>query len=168
MLRAALVIGGALFAACGDSPVVQTTGQTAPPTTGTTPAAPSPRSMDLTTTDGRYVITLVVGAPSSTGATECPGAPTAGTAYLPVTLIVANAATVELAGAAGTKPGQVMLRDPAGQCTFSPRQPSIAAGASATFKGTSPAIDASAAAGSAGQIEVKVSETTFTLTTRVP
>ncbi len=135
--------------------------------------------MDLTTTDGsRYRVAVVVGAPSPTGATDCPGAATAGQAYLPVTLTVANVATdravpfppvrVELAGAAGIKPGQVMLRDPAGMCTSSPRQPSIAAGASAVFKGTSPAIEASAAAGTAGQIEVRVSETTFTLSTRVP
>ncbi len=75
---------------------------------------------------------------------------------------------VELVGATGTKPGQVMLRDPAGACTFSPRQASIAAGASAAFMGTSPAIDATAARGSAGQIEVKVSETTFSLSQRVP
>ena len=135
--------------------------------------------MDLTTTDGyRYKITLLVGAPSPTGGADCPGEVAAGKAYLPVTLTVANAATdraapfppvrVELAGAAGTKPGQVMLRDPAGQCTFSPRQPSLAAGASAVFSGTSPGIDAAAGPQSAGQIEVKVSETTFSLFTRVP
>jgi hypothetical protein len=171
------VAAGALLTACGDDPAVDAPGQA---TTATTVASTTgPASMDLTTTDGyRYKVSMLVGAPSPTGAPDCPGTATAGKVYLPVTLTVANVATdrpapfppvrVELAGAPGTKPGQVMLRDPAGQCTFSPRQPSIAAGASAVFTGTSPAIDATAAPGSAGQIEVKVSETTFSLYTRVP
>jgi hypothetical protein len=136
-------------------------------------------SQDLTTTDGyKYRITMLVGEPSPTGGADCAGTATAGKVYFPVTLTVANMARdrpapfppvrVELNGEVGTKPGQVMLRDPAGACTFTPRQPSIAAGASAVFTGTSPAVDAGAAPKSAGQIEVKVSETTFSLYTRVP
>lgn len=122
---------------------------------------------------------MLVGDRSPTGsAADCPGTPTPGKSYLPVTLTVANAATdrpapfppvrIELTGPPGTKPGQVLVRDAAGACTFSPRQPSIGPGASAVFKGSTPAIDAAAGSGSAGQIEVKVSETTFSLAAPVP
>lgn len=123
-------------------------------------------------------MTLLVGARSPTGAADCPGAPAPGKAYLPVTVTVANVATdtaapfppirIELAAAPGAKPGQVLVRDSAGTCTSSPRQPSIAPGASVVFKGSSPAVNESAAAGSAGQIEVKVSESTFSLAAPVP
>lgn len=121
---------------------------------------------------------MLVGAKSTTGAADCPGPATPGKAYLPVTVMVANIATdkaapfppirIELTPAPGAKPGQVLVRDSAGTCTFSPRQPSIAPGAAAVFKGTSPAVDESAAAASAGQIEVKVSESTFSLAAPVP
>ena len=60
------------------------------------------------------------------------------------------------------------MRDTAGTCTFSPRVASIGPGASVVFNGTSPLIDDGAAPGSAGRIEVKVSETTFTLAAPLP
>ena len=177
------MVAGAFLAACGDEPAEEAPGQTgavAAPVT-TSPAAPERSyAADLTTTDGyRYRITVLVGDPSPTGAAaDCPGTPTPGKSYLPVTLTVANMATdrpapfppvrVELTGPPGTKPGQVLVRDAAGACTFSPRQPSIGPGSSAVFKGSTPAIDAAAGSGSAGQIEVKVSETTFSLAAPVP
>jgi hypothetical protein len=172
-----------LLAGCGDQPADRTTGQAGPTTTlaaTSTTVAGRPYSAELTTTDGyRYTITVVVGPRSATGADDaCPGPATAGRTYVPVTLTVANPATdrsapfppvrVELTGPAGTKPGQVMVRDTAGACTASPRVPSIAPGASAVFRGTSPAIDDAAGAGSGGKIEVKVSETTFSLAAPVP
>jgi len=177
--------GAALLAACGDQPDEEAPGQTdtsaaAAPATPPTTVVERSHTADLTTTDGhRYRITMLVGPRSPTGTAEaCPGAPTPGRAYLPVTLTVTNAAVdrtapfppvrIELTAGAGSKPGQVQLRDPAGSCTFSPRVPSIAPGASVVFRGTSPAIDEAAAAGSAGQIEVKVSETTFSLMAPVP
>jgi hypothetical protein len=178
VLAAALLVG-----ACGDDTVDQTTGQGVPTTaqaaTSTTVAART-YTADLTSTDGyRYTISVVVGPPSATGAADaCPGTATAGKVYVPVTLTVANTAAdraapfppvrVELAGAPGSKPGQVMVRDTTGACTVTPRVPSIGAGASAVFKGTSPAIDSTAAPGTAGRIEVKVSETTFSLAAPVP
>ena len=95
-----------------------------------------------------------------------------------MTLTVANVATdrsapfpplrVEHTGAPGTKPAQVLVRDQAGTCTFAPRVSAIGPGQTLTFKGTSPAIDDTAAPGSAGQIEVKVSESTFSLAAPVP
>lgn len=121
----------------------------------------------------------MVGTRSATGAPdECPGAAAAGRFYLPVSLTVANEATdrpapfpplrIEMTTAPGTRPGQVQVRDTAGACTFAPRVPSIAPGASVVFKGTSPAIEESAGPGSAGRIEVKVSESSFTLAAPVP
>ncbi|MGI8806527.1 MAG: hypothetical protein ACR2KK_01490 [Acidimicrobiales bacterium] len=176
------------MAACGDEPADQSPLQagstqapaTPVPATTSTTSAGRTFTSDLTTTDGyRYTITVLVGDRSPTGAAaDCPGTLTPGKSYLPVTLTVANASTdraapfppvrVELTSAPGTKPGQVLMRDSAGACTFSPRQPSIGPGASAVFRGTSPAIDVAAGAGSAGQIEVKVSETTFSLAAPVP
>ena len=92
--------------------------------------------------------------------------------------MVANVATdrpapfpplrLEMAAPAGTKPAQVLVRDAGGTCTFSPRVASIGAGASVVFNGTSPLIDETAAAGTAGRIEVKVSETTFSVSAPLP
>ena len=156
------------------------TGSTAIPAPTSTTTPERSYTADLTTTDGhRYRITLLVGDRSSTGAAaDCPGTPPPGKSYVPVTVTVANAAPdrpapfppvrIELTGPPGTKPGQVLVRDAAGACTFSPRQPSIGPGASAVFEGSSPAIDAAAGSANAGQIEVKVSETTFSLVAPVP
>ena len=185
-----MAVAAALLGACGDDPAVEQTTQPAPgqatplptttTTTTTTTTVPAGRSYssDLTSSDGyRYTITLVVGAGSSAAtAGDCP--PPAGGYVLPVTLTVANQATdrpapfpplrVELTTSPGTRPGQVLLKDTAGTCTFAPRAPSIGPGASLVFKGTTPAIDERAAAGTAGRIEVKASESTFTLAAPVP
>jgi len=136
-------------------------------------------SGDLTTTDGyRYRITLVVDKGSDTGSPECPATPVPGKVFVPVTLTVSNETPdrpaplpplrIEMAGAAGAKPAQVLVRDPAGSCTFTPRVPQIAAGGSVVFKGTAPAIDATAGAGTAGRIEVSVSESRFSVAAPVP
>lgn len=150
------------------------------PTVATTVATVRNATSELTTADGyRYRISLVVNPPSATGrAGECPGPATPGKSYLPVTLTVANAATdrsapfppvrIEMATSSGGAPARVLVLDGAGTCTFSPRIPSLGPGGSAVFNGTSPAIDQAAATGSAGRIEVKVSETTFSLTVPVP
>jgi len=176
LLLAALA-AGSLLAACGEDPADDAPGQ---PATTSVVAADRAYTSDLTTTDGyRYRITVLVGARSPTGAPDaCPGPSTPGRHYLPVTLTVANAATdrpapfppvrLELTTAPGTKPAQILVRDSAGVCTFSPRVPPIGPGASAVFHGTSPAIDDTAGPGSAGTIEVKVSETTFSLAAPVP
>lgn len=167
----------ALLAACGDE-----TATTAPAaTTTTTVAARPPQSAELTTSDGyRFRITLALGARAAAGAPdECPAGPaTPGRAYLPVTVTVANLATdrpapfpplrVEMAAAPGTRPTQVQVRDAGGTCTFAPRVGPLAPGATVVFKGTSPAIDESAAAGAAGAIEVRVSESTFALSVPLP
>ena len=184
MLAGAALATGALLAGCGDEPADDAPGQTvtsqvaAAPTSTTLPGRAY--SADLTPTDGhRYTITVLVGPRSPTGSPEaCPGTATPGRSYLPVTLTVANTAPdraapfppvrVELTTGPGIKPGQVMVRDTAGACTFSPRAPAIGPGASAVFQGTTPAIDDTAATGAAGRIEVKVSETAFSLAAPVP
>jgi len=181
----ALLAAGALLAACGDKSDVDAAGQTATTTAASTATTttvadhPATASMDLTTTDGyRYRITLEFGPPSSTGAADCPGTPTPGKVYFPLTLTVANAATdrtapfppvrLEQAAPAGIKPGQVQVKDAAGACTSAPRQPSIGPGQSAVFRGNSPAVDPIAPHGNAGPISVKVSETTFDLSVPLP
>ncbi|HEX2118823.1 MAG TPA: hypothetical protein VHF91_06540 [Acidimicrobiales bacterium] len=121
-----------------------------------------------------------MGARSATGGgpDECPATPASGKVHLPVTLTVANQSAdrvapfppvrIEMATAPGTRPGQVMVKDPSGTCTFSPRVTSISPGGSVVFRGTTPAIDEGAAAGSAGRIEVKVSESAFSLAAPIP
>jgi hypothetical protein len=72
---------------------------------------------------------------------------------------------VELATAPGTRPGQVMVTDQAGgACTFAPRMPSIAPGATVSFRGTTPPVEE----GGGGRVEVKVSESSFTLAAPLP
>jgi hypothetical protein len=184
----ATLVAGALLGACGEDPAdqgvaagqVTSTTTAASPVTTTAAAAARNVTSELTTADGyRYRISLVVNGPSATGrAGECPGTATPGKSYLPVTLTVANAATdrsapfppvrIEMATTSGAAPARVLVLDGSGACTFSPRIPSLGPGGSAVFNGTSPAIDQAAATGSAGKIEVKVSETTFSLTVPVP
>jgi hypothetical protein len=172
--------------ACGDdTPTVDTnqavsTTVIAPPAATTTVAAGAGQSYaaDLTTADGRYKVTVALGARSATGGRDCPGTATAGRIFLPVTLVVANAATdkaapfpplrIEMTTAAGAKPAQVMVRDASGACTYTPKVPSIGPGSSVVFNGTTPAIDAAAAPGAAGQIKVSVSENAFSLAAPIP
>lgn len=180
-----VAVAAALLGACGDEPADQAPGQVtttaaaAPATTSTTVAGRS-YAADFTSTDGyRYRITLAVGGRPAAGAVlDCPAPPTAGRYSLPVTLMVANLATdrpapfppvrLEMAAPAGAKPAQVLVRDAGGTCTFSPRVASIGAGASVVFNGTSPLIEDAAAAGAAGRVEVKVSETAFSLAAPLP
>lgn len=182
------VLGGLLVACGDDAPVVTGAGQAT-----STPASPAPATSttaagrsyagDLTTTDGyRYKVTVALGARSATGGIDCPGAAAAGRTYLPVTLIVANQGTdrpapfppvrIEMTsaagGTAGAAPVHVLVRDPTGACTFTPKVPSIPAGSSVVFNGTTPSIDAAAGPGTAGQIQVSVSETRFSLVAPVP
>ena len=180
------MVVAALLGACGDDPADEAPGQATTTAQAaqapTTPATVAGRSYaaDFTSTDGhRYRITLSLGGRPVAGAVlDCPTTPAAGRYSLPVTLMVANVATdrpapfpplrIEMAAPAGTKPDQVLVRDVAGNCTFSPRVASIGPGASVVFNGTSPLIDETAATGSAGRIEVKVSESTFSLTAPLP
>jgi hypothetical protein len=176
----------AVLGACGDEPVDEAPGQAtttvlaAPATTTSVAGAGRSYGADYTSADGhRYRITIALGGRPAPGAVlDCPGTPSPGRYVLPVTLMVANAASdrpapfppvrIEMAAPAGTRPAQVLVRDTAGTCTFSPRVASIGAGRSVVFNGTTPLIDDGAASGSAGRIEVKVSETTFTLTAPLP
>jgi len=178
VLCAALVIVAGLLAACGDDPsTVAGPPRPAPAATIATVPGHSYES-ELVTTDGRYKVTVAVGPPSATGGAECPRPASAGRNFLPVTVIVANEAAdrpapfpplrIEMTSGAGAKPGQVLLRDPSGACTFTPKVPALSPGASVVFNGTSPAIDQAAAPGSAGRIEVSVSESRFTLAAPVP
>lgn len=181
-----MILAAALLGACGDDPADEAPGQVTTtalaaqaPTTSTTVAGRS-YGADFTSADGhRYRITLAVGGRPAAGAVlDCPATPAAGRYALPVTLMVANLATdrpapfppvrLEMAAPAGTKPAQVLVRDAAGTCTFSPRVASIGAGASVVFNGTSPLIEEGAGAGAAGRIEIKVSESTFSLTAPLP
>jgi len=148
------------------------TSTTAPAVTTTT--APRTFSGDLTSSDGyRYRITLEVGDRlTAASADEC--ATAAG--GMRVTLTVANAETtrpapsppvrIELNGPGGRQ--QVMVQDRSGACTFTPRVPSIGAGESIVYRGSTPAVAAGAASGAAGQVEVAVSETRFSLNAPVP
>jgi hypothetical protein len=95
-----------------------------------------------------------------------------------VTLIVVNEAKdksapfpplrIEMTAAAGAKPAQVPVRDTTGACTFTPRVSAIGPGGSVVFNGNSPAIDTAAAPGSAGRIQVSVSENAFSLVAPLP
>ena len=181
-----MAVAATLLGACGDDPAVEDTGQPATTAATTAPAPTTSTTLgqiytaELTTTDGyRYKVTVLLGERTRTGSPEeCPGTAIPGRYFLPVTLTVANLAAdrpapfpplrVELATAPGTRPGQVMVKDASGSCTFAPRVPSIGPGASVVFKGTSPPIDEGAAPGTAGRIEVKVSESAFTLAAPVP
>lgn len=150
------------------------------PTTTLAPTTTVPRtySGDLTSTDGyRYRITLDVGDKLTTAsADDCAAAPGAGRVAVRVTLTVVNTESnrpapsppvrIELNGPGGRQ--QVLVRDPAGTCTFTPRVASIGAGQSVVYRGSTPAVAADAAAGSAGQVEVAVSETRFSLSAPVP
>ena len=126
-------------------------------------------------------MTVALGARSATGGQDCPGTAAAGKTFLPVTLIVANAAPDKAApfppiriemtstgAAAGAKPVQVLVRDPSGACTYTPKVAAIPAGSSVVFNGTTPAIDSTAAPGAAGKITVSVSENAFSLVAPVP
>lgn len=181
-----MLVAAALLGACGDEPADEapgqapTTVQASPAVTTSTTAPGRSYAGEFTSTDGyRYRITLALGARPAPGAVlDCPTTATAGRYSVPVTLIVANLAAdrpapfppvrLEMAAPAGTKPAQVLVRDAAGSCTFSPRVASVAAGASVVFNGTSPLIDDGAAPGAAGRVEVKISETTFSLAAPLP
>lgn len=178
-----MAVATALLGACGDDPAVEDAGQpatTPAPAPATSTTLTQAHTAELTTTDGyRYKVTVLLGERTRTGSPdECPSTAVPGRYFLPITLTVANLATdrpapfpplrIEHATTPGTRPGQIMVKDPAGACTFFPRVPSIPAGATVTFRGTTPPIEEGAAPGSAGRIEVKVSESTFTLAAPVP
>lgn len=165
---------------CGDgSTTGKAVGSDAQVVTTTTLAPGQTYSGDLTTTDGyRYKVTVLVDRGSRTGSSECPAAAVPGRIFLPVTLTVSNQAAdrpapwpplrIELTAAPGAKPAPVLVRDPAGTCTSAPRVAEIAAGGSVVFKGSTPAIDQAAGPGTAGQIQVSVSENRFSLAGPVP
>jgi len=173
-LGIALVVLVGLLTACGDTATTNSAGVA---TTTTEPGRAV--TGELTTSDGyRYGVTVVVEKGSATGSPDCPATAVAGKVFLPVTLTVVNRSAdravplpplrIEMTAAPGTKPAQVLVRDPSGACTFTPKVPQIAPGASAVFRGSTPAIDEGAAAGTAGRIQVSVSENSFSLVSPVP
>lgn len=181
-----MAVAGAagLLVACGTDSSRQTSSQqtssqqTSVSVTSTTAVPGRSYAGDLTTTDGSYTVTVLVGPASALGSPECPATATPGKTFLPVTLTVANKAAdkgaafpplrIEMVAGAGAKPDKVLVRDPSGSCTSTPKVASVGPGASVMFRGTSPAIDATAAPGAAGRIQVSVSETTFALVAPVP
>lgn len=148
----------------------------APTSTSTTASAARTHSADFTSTDGyRYRIVVALGENG-----DCQAPPSAGRSSLPLTLTVTNQSAdrpapfpplrIELRNevTGGEVRERVLVRDPSGTCTFTPRVSSIAAGASVTFAGATPPLPDGAAPGSAGRIEVAVSESSFSLAAPVP
>ncbi|HEX3393270.1 MAG TPA: hypothetical protein VHS52_01975 [Acidimicrobiales bacterium] len=189
VLRRALVAGLVVIAAgCGSSSKPAVTGgstttvspassATSGPTT-VAPGATSARSATgtATTANGTYRIALTVGDRSPAGApTACAPSPVAGKTALAVTVTVSNeggasspfpALRVELN--AGGSPAPVPVRDSSGTCSFTPHEPDIAGGASVVLPGATPAIADSAGPGSAGRVEVAISESAFSVGVPVP
>jgi hypothetical protein len=190
MLGRALVAGLVVVAAgCGSSSkptatggatttVSPASGATASVTTVAPGAATSARSATgtATTANGTYRVTVTVGDRSPAGAaTVCAPSPVAGRTALAVTVTVTNqgstsspfpALRVELN--AGGSPAPVPVRDSSGTCSFTPHEPDIAGGASVVLPGATPAIADSAGPGSAGRVEVAISESAFSVGVPVP
>lgn len=186
LLLLLLVLGAGQLVACGadQSPVVQgstpaTTVTTEPQPTTTTTSPVRTFAQDATTADAQYRITLTVGERTTSPlADECPPAQAlaAGNSVLRVSITVANPSTtraapfpplrVEMTGPGGRQ--EVLVRDPTGTCSFTPKVALIGPGETVVFKGTTPAIADSAAPGSAGQVEVSISENRFSLVAPVP
>ncbi|MGI8776164.1 MAG: hypothetical protein ACR2LJ_01950 [Acidimicrobiales bacterium] len=170
------VVVAMAVAGCGGgskTTVAGGTGTTAAP--GGTGSARSATGT-ATTANGRYRIVVTVGdrTPASSPKACVPAAAPGKTA-LAVTVTVTNDGTasspfpplrVELN--AGGSPAPVQVRDSSGTCSFTPHEPDIEGGASLVLPGATPAIDAGAAPGSAGQVEVSLSENTFSLAVPVP
>ena len=132
---------------------------------------------EATTVDGRYRIALSVGEGSlSANAGPCSSAPAAGRGRLPVRLTVTNLAPdltvpfppVRVELVTDARRDQVLLREPSGTCTFTPRVAGIGPGESVTFDGATPEIDASSRPGVAGRCELSISENPFSLAVVVP
>ncbi len=173
---ALMVLLALALAACGSDPPkgsATSGGATTAPS-----GAGSARSVTgtATTANGHYRITLAVGAGTPGGAaTVCaPGAAPGGSS-LSVGVTVVNTDNraapfpplrVELD--AGGSPAPVPVRDSSGTCSFTPHDGALQAGASVTLPGSTPAIDDNAAPGSAGRLEVAISENDFTLAVPVP
>jgi len=69
---------------------------------------------------------------------------------------------------AGGSPAPVPVRDSSGTCSFTPHEPDLEGGASVVLPGATPAIDDGAAPGSAGRVEVAISENMFSVGLPVP
>ncbi len=147
-------------------------------TTAVPGGAGSSRSVTGTanTANGHYRITLALGDRTPGGAaTVCAPGAAPGRSSLSVVVTVVNTDNrpapfpplrVELN--AGGSPAPVPVRDSSGTCSFTPHDGALEAGASVTLPGATPTIDDNAAPGSAGRVEVAVSENDFTLGAPVP
>ncbi len=176
---AGLVVVVALaLAGCGSDPP-KGAGTSGGGTTSVPGGTGSARSATgtATTANGSYRITLAVGDRSPGGtATVCAPGAAPGKSSLSVVVTVVNADNgravpfpplrVELN--AGGSPAPVPVRDSSGTCSFTPHDGALDPGASATLPGATPAIDDNAAPGSAGRVEVAISENDFTLGLPVP
>lgn len=179
MIRRALVGGLVVVAAgCGSSSKPAVTGgstTTVSPAPGATTSARSATGT-ATTANGTYRVLVTVGDRSPASApTVCPPSPVVAKTALAVTVTVSNeggasspfpALRVELN--AGGSPAPVPVRDSSGTCSFTPHEPDIAGGASVVLPGATPAIADSAAPGSAGRVEVSISESAFSVGVPVP
>ncbi len=165
------------LAACGSDPpkASATYGGTTTSAPGGAGSAHSATGT-ATTANGRYRITLAVDdrTPGGTATVCAPGA-APGRSSLSLVVTVVNAENravpfpplrVELN--AGGSPAPAPVRDSSGTCSFTPHDGALDAGASVTLPGATPAIDDKAAAGSAGRVEVAISENDFTLAVPVP
>lgn len=169
----------AIAAGCGSGSAKPVDGTGSTSTTTTTVVADPTRTATgtATTHDGRYRITLSVGRPGpGAPVVACAPATPAGTSALPVSVIVANddpgravtfpALRVELVG--GGPPTPVPVRNSSGACSFTPHETALEAAASVVLPGATPAISDSAPAGSAGRVEVAISENDFSIGVPVP
>jgi hypothetical protein len=131
-----------------------------------------------TTADGHYVVTLAVGGtPSVGGDTTCSPPAAAGRVRLPVALTVRSSGTAETVAfppvrvelVTGDRREQVALAGlGGGACSFTPRVAEVRPRTSVVFVGSTPEIDARAAPGTAGRVEVGISENTFSLMLPIP
>ncbi len=165
------------LAACGSDPPKRSATYGA-----TTTSAPggtgSSRSVTgtATTANAHYRITLALGDRTPGGtATVCAPAASPGRTSLSVVVTVVNTDNraapfpplrVELN--AGGSPAPVPVRDSSGTCSFTPHDGALEAGASVTLPGATPAIDDNAPPGSAGRVEVALSENDFAMGAPVP
>ena len=151
-------------------------GDDEPPATSSVPTSSGPVASrtyvgEATTADGSYRISLTV---NSTNAPPACTPPQGG--GIPVTLIVSNRAEtpapfppirVELVNEAGRE-GVLLMASAGGECTFMPRAPVLNPSQAMAFTGSTPPVDAGAAPGEAGRIEVRISENDFALDAPVP
>ena len=128
------------------------------------------------TSTGLYRVDLSVGPAAGALGAPCAPAPSPGRTVRPVLVTVVNTSPdqpapfpplrVELVS--GGSPAEVLVQDPAGACTFTPRGPALEPGATVSFSGTTPLFVGDGKPGSAGAVQVAVSESDFAVSVPVP